>query len=80
MPEQWKRFLENNIQDVRNAASKKYPVDKAQELDTTMTEFLLDLTPTNGTTGPPIIETPKALALQTRAALMTFVTALVRSL
>ena len=77
MVEQWKKLLEIDMQDLHRAASKKYPVDKAQELETTIAEFLVDLAATNGIPGAPIMDSPKVVALQTRAALMTFLISLV---
>jgi hypothetical protein len=70
IPEPWKRFFDNHIPDLRMVATTKLSVDKAQELETTVSEFLLDLTATNGIIGLPVTETPKIPVLETRATLM----------
>jgi hypothetical protein len=65
----WKQF-ESDVQELHGVASTVLPMDKAQEMETILGEFLLDLTTINGPTVPAITEMPKIPLLDTRAALM----------
>ena len=65
----WKQF-ESDVQELHGVASTVLPMDKAQEMETILGEFLLDLTTINGPTAPAITEMPKIPLLDTRAALM----------
>jgi hypothetical protein len=60
-------------------ASTILPMDKAQEMETILGEFLLDLTTINGPSAHVIPEIPKIPLLDTRAGLMILLISLVLS-
>jgi hypothetical protein len=72
----WKKF-ENDIQDLRGAAATKLPLEKAQELETILGDFLLSVTPTEGGNSVVVEELPNIPILGTRAALMIWFISLV---
>jgi hypothetical protein len=74
--DRWITF-ENDIQDLRNAAATKLPLEKAQELETILADCLVDLTTATGINTPPKGELPKIPILETRAALMILLISLV---
>jgi|SRR5277367_774375 hypothetical protein len=76
MQDQWKQF-ESDVQELHGVATATLPVDKAQEMETILGEFLLDLTIINDPTAPSIPEMPKISLLDTRAALMILLISLV---
>ena len=65
------------MQELHGVASTLLPPDKAQEMNTILGEFLLDLTTITGPNAPVIPEIPKVSILDTRAALMILLISLV---
>ena len=73
---QWQSF-ESDIEDVCRAAATKLPVEKAQELETILAEFLVDVASTSGPTAPAEPEKLSVPIFETRAALMILLISLV---
>lgn len=71
----WKKF-ENDIQDLRGAAATKLPLEKAQELETILGDFLLNVATTGGNS-TSVEEIPNIPILGTRSALMIWLISLV---
>ena len=77
--EQWKTF-ENDMQDFRNAAATKLQIDKANEIERNVADFLLDVSSIPGVSEPTPPEQPKLPILETRASLMMLLISLVFSM
>ena len=73
---QWKLF-EEHIQNLRNIAASKLSIDKAQDLETVVGRFLLDLTAIEGVSVQSAPEIPVIPVLENRAALAIVLISLV---
>lgn len=65
------------MQDFRNAAATKLQIDKANEIERNVADFLLDVSSIPGVTEPTTSGQPKLPILETRASLMMLLISLV---